>query len=50
MAIRLTNTIGTKKDPRRRRRIKLTNRGVRIAHRLIPPGKSVLIDKDTFDL
>tara|TARA_Y100000310_G_scaffold315248_1_gene365568 strand:- start:100 stop:660 length:561 start_codon:yes stop_codon:yes gene_type:complete len=50
MAVRLQNLVGTKKDPRRSRRTKLSMRDVRIGKRLIPPGKTALVDGPTYEL
>ena len=50
MAVKLKNLVGTKKDPRRFRRTKLSMRDVRIGRRLIPPGKSAVVDEQTYEL
>ena len=46
MAVKVTNLSGTRKDPRRKRRGKLTMSPVRLGKRLLAPGTSVVVSAD----
>ena len=45
---KLVNLTGTKKDPRRKRRCKLTQSPLRLGRKLVAPGTSVKITEDQY--